>query len=61
MAIPLKYNHKEKPTIMKRLSLIIAVVVLFVASSCAPSYMCPTYTNADQAPQAPSELVQNDL
>jgi len=46
---------------MKRLSLIIAVVILFVASSCAPSYMCPTYTNADQAPQAPSELVQNDL
>jgi capsular polysaccharide biosynthesis protein len=46
---------------MKRLSLIIAVVILFVASSCAPSYMCPTYTNADQAPQVPSELAQNDL
>ncbi len=46
---------------MKRLGLIIAVVILFVASSCAPTYMCPTYTNADQAPQAPAELVQNDL
>ncbi len=46
---------------MKRLSLIIAVVILFVASSCAPSYMCPTYANADQAPQAPTELLQNDL
>lgn len=46
---------------MKRLSLIIAVVILFVASSCAPSYMCPTYSNVDQAPQAPAELVQNEL
>ncbi len=46
---------------MKRLSLIISVVVLFVASSCAPSYMCPTYTNVDQAPQAPTELGQNEL
>ncbi len=46
---------------MKRLSLIIAVVILFVASSCAPSYMCPTYTNADQAPQTPAELAQNNL
>jgi len=46
---------------MKRLSLIIAVVVLFIASSCAPTYMCPTYTNVDQAPQAPAELVQNNL
>ncbi len=46
---------------MKRLSLIIAVVILFVASSCAPSYMCPTYTNADQTPQAPAELAQNEL
>lgn len=46
---------------MKRLSLIIAVVILFVASSCAPSYMCPTYSNVDQAPQAPAELTQNEL
>ncbi len=45
---------------MKKLSLIIAVVILFVASSCAPSYMCPTYTNVN-APQAPAELAQNDL
>lgn len=46
---------------MKRLSLIIAVVILFVASSCAPSYMCPTYSNVDQTPSAPAELSQNDL
>lgn len=46
---------------MKRLNLIIAVVILFVASSCAPSYMCPTYSNVDLAPQAPAELAQNDL
>ena len=45
---------------MKRLSLIIAVVILFVASSCAPSYMCPTYTNVDQV-ETPTELDQNDL
>jgi hypothetical protein len=45
---------------MKRLSLIIAVVVLFVASSCAPSYMCPTYTNVDQVDE-PVELNQNNL
>lgn len=46
---------------MKRLSLIIAVVILFVVSSCAPSYMCPSYTNIDQAPAATVELTQNDL
>ena len=46
---------------MKRLSYIIAAVILFAATSCAPSYMCPTYTQADEAPQAPAELVQNNL
>ncbi|MCF6351628.1 MAG: hypothetical protein L3J06_01320 [Cyclobacteriaceae bacterium] len=46
---------------MKRLSLIIAVVILFVASSCAPSFTCHTYANVDEVPQAPSELAQNDL
>jgi len=46
---------------MKRLSLIIAVVVLFVASSCAPSYMCPTYTNVDAPQEVPAELEQNEL
>ncbi|MCF6359592.1 MAG: hypothetical protein L3J29_02380 [Cyclobacteriaceae bacterium] len=46
---------------MKRLSLIIAVIILFVAGSCAPSYMCPTYANAGQTPQAPAELAQINL
>ncbi len=61
--IPSSYNTfdiliKTNSSIMKRLSLIIAVVILFVVSSCAPSYMCPTYANVNQAP---AELVQNDL
>jgi len=46
---------------MKKLSLIIAVVVLFVASSCAPSYMCPTYSNIDTPQEVPADLDQNNL
>ena len=46
---------------MKKLSLVIAVIVLFVASSCAPSYMCPTYSNIDAPQEAPADLDQNNL
>lgn len=60
MGLPLVYNKKHKPSIMKKLSLIFAVVILFAASACT-SYTCPTYSNIDTPQEVPAELDQNNL
>ena len=46
---------------MKKVSIVIAAVIVFVASSCAPSYMCPTYTKAPVQEVPAHQQDQNNL
>ena len=61
VALPLAYQNIKKLSIMKKVSIIIAAVIVFAASSCAPSYMCPTYTKASVQEVPAQQLDQNNL